>query len=184
MINQQIIPVFKTRHECLKASSFSSDYVIIMDIHLSQLIGIVEILHKQQKKVLAHCDLIKGLKSDEYAVDYLINECHVEGIITVRSTLIEHIKKKKRIAIQRLFLIDTQSYLKSLELLRSIQPDYIEVLPGYSTKMITRIREQINIPVIAGGLIETPEELKQAITAGAVAITTSHPTLLDLVRQS
>lgn len=181
MINQSIIPVFKARHECLKASMLKAEYVIIMDIHLSQLIEIVDILHRQQKKVLVHCDLIKGLKSDEYAIDYLINECHVEGIITVRSSLIDHIKKKKRIAIQRLFLIDTQSYIRSIELLQTIRPDYIEVLPGYSSKMITRIRNEIAIPVIAGGLIDTKEEWQLALSSGAIAITTSNTKLLEFI---
>ncbi len=178
MIQQTMIPVFKARHECLKASSYKGDFVIVMDIHLSQLKEICEILHRQGKKVLVHCDLIKGLKSDEYAVDYLITECHAEGIITVRSTLIEHIKKKGRLAIQRLFLIDSQSFLKSLELLHSVKPDYVEVLPGYSAKMIRRIHTQIDIPIIAGGLIDTLEEWQDALSSGAIAITTTSKELL------
>lgn len=182
MIHQTMIPVYKARHECLKASTYKGDYVIVMDIHLSQLKEICELLHRQGKKVWVHCDLIKGLKSDEYAVDYLINECLVEGIITVRSTLIDHIKKKGKLAIQRLFLIDSQSFVKSLELLRSVKPDYVEVLPGYSAKMIQRIHSQIDIPIIAGGLIDTLDEWKDALAAGAVAITTSSKELLQQLK--
>ena len=183
MITQSMIPVFKTRYECLKANHIQGEFVIVMEIHLSQLKEICDLLHQQGKKVIVHCDLIKGLKSDEYAVDYLITECKAEGMITVRSSLIEHIKKKHRIAIQRLFLIDSQSFIKSLELLKTIRPDFVEVLPGYSTKMIRRLRAEVDIPIIAGGLIDTEQEWKDSLAAGATAITTSSKELLSLIQR-
>lgn len=177
-LNQTIIPVLKGIKDCENAHKYKVPYLIIMDTHIAQLEHCCKLLKDKDKKVIVHIDLIKGLKSDEYAVEYLINSLYVDGIISVKSAVIERVKKLNRLSIQRMFIIDTQSYLKSIELIKNSQPDYIEMLPGCLFKMISRVKNDLGIDVIAGGLIETVEEYQAAINAGAVAITTSKPELL------
>lgn len=183
MINQSIIPVLKSLSDCEKAHVYNCEYVILMDVHLSQLQHACEYLKQYNKKIIIHLDLIKGLKSDEYSVDYVIRELKVDGVISVKSSIIEKVKKLKRIAIQRIFLIDTQSYLKSVELLQQTKPDYIELLPGYSFKMISRVLKELDTKIIAGGLIETEDEYKMALKSGATAITTTKKELLEQIKK-
>ncbi len=184
MINQTIIPVLKSIKECEKVGDYLGDYVIIIDTHLSQLQHCCQLAIKNGKKVIIHLDLIKGLKSDEYAVEYLINDLYVDGIISVKSSVVEKVKKLGKIAIQRIFIIDTQSYKKSIELVKNSNPDYIELLPGCLFKMIDRVKKDLDIKVIAGGLIETVEEYQLAISNGATAITTSKETLLNTIKKA
>jgi glycerol uptake operon antiterminator len=182
MINQTIIPVLKSIKDCEKAIEYSAEYVIIMDIHISQLAHCIKLIKSYGKKVLIHLELIKGLSSDAYGVEFVINELDVDGIITVKSSVIEKVKKLGRIAIQRIFIIDTLSYQKSLDLIKVSKPDYIEMLPGCIFKMIKRVKADLKVNVIAGGLIETEDEYKMAINSGASAITTSKELLLKLIK--
>jgi glycerol uptake operon antiterminator len=53
----------------------------------------------------------------------------------------------------------------------------IEIMPGVVPKVITRISAQTKRPVIAGGLIETEEEVKEILNSGAAAISTGKKAL-------
>ncbi|ERJ11632.1 glycerol-3-phosphate responsive antiterminator [Haloplasma contractile] len=183
MIRQTLIPVLKGIRDCERIDQYKDDYIILMDIHISQLKHCCKLIKNNGKKIIIHLDLIKGLKSDDSAVDFLVNDYDVDGIISVKSSVIDKVKKMNKIAIQRIFIIDTQSYNKSLKLIKASKPDYIELLPGCLFKMITRIKENLNVEVIAGGLIETADEYKQAIKSGATSITTSKKELLNLAKK-
>ena len=76
-------------------------------------------------------------------------------------------------------MIDSHALEKSYKLVEKTQPDYIEVLPGAMTWMIQEVKERLNIPVFAGGLIRSPEEVENALKSGAEAITTSKKELWD-----
>ena len=48
----------------------------------------------------------------------------------------------------------------------------IEIMPGVVEKVIKYMKEKVSVPIIAGGIIETEEEVKNALDAGATAIST------------
>ncbi len=47
-------------------------------------------------------------------------------------------------------------------------------MPGIMPSIIKQLAEEIEFPIIAGGLIQTREDAEVAIRAGASAISTSH----------
>ena len=49
----------------------------------------------------------------------------------------------------------------------------IEVMPAVVYKVIKYLNEKINIPIIAGGLTESREEIENAIESGAKMVSTS-----------
>ena len=53
--------------------------------------------------------------------------------------------------------------------------DLIEVLPGLMPKIIRRVAQLTGKPVIAGGLISDKEDVTAALSAGAVAVSTTNP---------
>ncbi|RIM29891.1 glycerol-3-phosphate responsive antiterminator GlpP, partial [Staphylococcus cohnii] len=73
----------------------------------------------------------------------------------------------------RVFVLDSHALRRSIELIKRVEPDYVEVLPGVATKAIQIINEETNTSVIAGGLINTVEEVDIAVKNGAKYITTS-----------
>ncbi len=82
-------------------------------------------------------------------------------------------KKNNILAIQRLFLLDTMAIHTSFQLAETVKPDVIELLPGILPQWISRVREETGIHVIAGGLIESSEDIQLALGAGAEAVTAS-----------
>lgn len=179
MINQKILPALKTIKAVERVQKYNGEYVVLMDIHISQLGHAIKYLKKANKKIFIHLELIKGLKSDEFATEYLIHDLGVDGIISIKSAIIDKVKKLNKIAIQRIFLIDTHSLERSIEFVNKSKPDYIELLPGCIPKMIKFVSERTSVPVLAGGLIDTDEEVKMAINNGAVAITSSKLELVN-----
>lgn len=171
--DQIIIPAAKTISQVDKAFASAYQYIVLLEVHISQLMPIKREADRVGKKIIIHADLIHGLKTDNFAADFLCNEIKPAGIISTRSNMILKAKKSGIIAIQRIFLIDTIALEKSYSLIEKTVPDYIELLPGVIPKMIEEVHQRTNIPVITGGLIRETSEIKDAIAAGAVAITTS-----------
>ncbi|MGK5506953.1 glycerol-3-phosphate responsive antiterminator [Brevibacillus formosus] len=172
-INQVILPAARTLKEFDELMESCYERIILLNAHVAQVKPLGKRARAFGKKLLIHADLIDGLKSDEYAMEFLAQEAQPEGIITTRNSAILAAKKKGLISIQRLFLIDTMALDSSLTQLERTKPDYVEVLPGIIPHLIEEITVRTKIPVIAGGFIRTMDDVDRAIQAGATSVTTS-----------
>ena len=179
-MKQKIFPAARTlkEFEMLLESNYES--IIILDVHLSQLKKVGTLAKAHKKKLFIHLDLVQGLQADKSGVEFACSECSPYGIVSTKPTVIIAAKQRGIVTIQRVFLLDSHSFKKSCTLLTKTNPDYIELLPGISTKLIRKFKEVMEIPVLAGGFIETMEEVEAAIEAGAAAITTSRKELWSL----
>lgn len=173
-IEQKIIPAIRSMRELEKMFDTDYEYGVFLDLHIAQVKNAVNIAKKNNRKMFLHVDLIQGLKQDEYATEFLIQEIKPAGLISTRSGVITKAKQKKILAIQRLFLIDQSALDKSLRIIKKTNPDYIEVLPGVIPPFISEVKELTNKPILAGGLIRSDSDVDQALDAGAAAITTSN----------
>ncbi|SIH59165.1 Glycerol-3-phosphate responsive antiterminator [Mycobacteroides abscessus subsp. abscessus] len=54
-------------------------------------------------------------------------------------------------AVQRFFLVDSFSYHQLPRVVEQAKPDAIEILPGCMPRVITWLRDDTAVPVIAGG---------------------------------
>ncbi|MDQ0247137.1 glycerol uptake operon antiterminator [Bacillus fengqiuensis] len=170
---QQILPAVRDMKQLEKFLESDYKYGVLLDSHLGQLKGIMNAVKRANKELLLHVDLIQGLKHDEYAVEFLCQELKPAGIISTRSSVIVKAKQKGVYAIQRVFLLDSTALEKSYHLIQKIKPDYIEILPGIIPSLIQEVYEKTNIPVLAGGLIRSEQDVAEALKAGAMAVTTS-----------
>ena len=81
------------------------------------------------------------------------------------------------VAIQRVFLLASLA-LKNIERqLLQVNADLIESLPGLMPQIIRRVVQAVGKPVIAGGLISDKEDVTGALGAGAVAVSTTNPSV-------
>ena len=178
-MNQKILPASANMKEFERFLKSSYGIGIFLDMHIAQLKNISQLAKQNRKKMIYHVDLIHGIKNDEYATEYICQEFKPYGLISTKSSVILKAKQKGVVAVQRIFMIDSHALEKSYKLVEKTQPDYIEVLPGAMTWMIQEVKGRLNIPVFAGGLIRTPEEVENALKSGAEAITTSKKELWD-----
>ena len=79
--------------------------------------------------------------------------------------------------MQRFFIIDTQSESTASSAIELVAPDFVEIMPGVVPKVIRYFADHFQIPVIAGGLVETAEEVQEALDAGAAFVSASQPAL-------
>ncbi|WAA13411.1 glycerol-3-phosphate responsive antiterminator [Fervidibacillus halotolerans] len=179
-MKQIVIPAISTykRFEKFLASDF--ELGVFLEVHISQLKNITRLAERYRKKLIFHVDLIEGLKNDERGTEFLCQEYKPYGLISTKASVIQKAKQKGVLSIQRVFLLDSQALEQSYKLIEFSKPDYIEVLPGVMPWMIEEIKEQTKTPILAGGLIRKSREVKQAISAGATAVTTSNTKLWDI----
>jgi glycerol uptake operon antiterminator len=179
-MDQKILPASTNMKEFERFLKSSYEIGVFLDMHIGQLKNISRLAKENGKKMIYHVDLIHGIKNDEYATEYICQEFKPYGLISTKSGVILKAKQKGVIAVQRIFLIDSHALENSYKLIEKTLPDFIEVLPGAMPQMIKEVKERVNIPIFAGGLIRTPEDVQNALDAGATAITTSKRELWDL----
>ncbi|PZE21346.1 glycerol-3-phosphate responsive antiterminator [Paenibacillus xerothermodurans] len=173
LFGQKVLPAVRKMRDLETLVDSRFEYLVLLDSHISQLMSVSQLARSRGKKLLIHADLIHGLKNDEYAVEFLCQTVQPAGIISTKSAAIATAKKNKLLAIQRHFLLDTIALEMTYKLTEKNQPDFIEVLPGVMPHIIAEMCERLQIPILAGGLIRTTEEVDLALQAGAVAVTTS-----------
>ena len=135
--------------------------------------GIVNMLHSAGKKAIVHMDLISGLSGKDAAVDYMKNNIHADGIISTRPQLIKKASSLSMYTVLRVFALDSMAYENIGKQVLAGKPDAIEILPGLMPKVIEKVCRLVNIPVIAGGLISEKEDVVNALSAGAVSVSTT-----------
>jgi glycerol uptake operon antiterminator len=131
--------------------------------------------HEAEKYVMVHLDLAEGIGRDRSGIRFLA-QCGVDGIISTRAQLIRLAKEQNLITVQRFFALDSKGMESIEEMLRATNPHLMEIMPGVIGKAIRRFRKS-GIAVIAGGLIETKQEVTDALGAGATAVSTGQQTL-------
>lgn len=172
-IDQKILPALSTMKEFEKFMKSDDTYGIIMNIHLGLLQGIIHEAHAKGKKILLHLDLTKGLSADVFGCEYACQVLKVDGIISTKNKVIESAKKCGKIAILRLFLIDSKSLEKGITICNTTLPHYVEILPGIAYDIIPMIKEKVSCEIMCGGLITSIEQIDKCIEMGAKAVTIS-----------
>lgn len=156
------------------------EVVFILSGNLLNIQSMVEMIKHGQKKVLIHIDLIEGLGKERAAIDFLQKYVQPDGYITTKVSLAKYAKQQGLFTILRLFIIDSHSLVTGIKSINETRLDAIEVMPGIASKLIKRLKEQVDIPVIAGGLIETKEDIIESLSTGVLAVSTSREGLWDI----
>ena len=131
--------------------------------------------HDAGKYVMVHMDLAEGIGKDRAGIRFLA-QCGVDGVISTRAQMIRLAKEQELITVQRFFALDSKGMESIEEMLRNTNPHLMEIMPGVIGKAISRF-QRCGIPVIAGGLIETKQEVTDALGAGATAVSTGQQKL-------
>ena len=140
---------------------------------------ISEIIASKNKIGIIHIDLVEGFTNKEVVIRYIKEETKFEGIISTKPQVVKLAKKYDLVAVQRVFIFDTLS-LNTVKNHMISECDAIEVLPGIIPKVLGIISNYSNKPVVAGGLIETKEEVMQALSSGATCISTTKKEIWDM----
>jgi glycerol uptake operon antiterminator len=173
MTISKVIAAIKTDDEFNLSLNSNADTIFHLSPNILKIKKQTTIAHSYGKRIFIHIDLAEGIAKDLYGIKVLKN-IGVDGIISTKTNLIKFANEEGLKTIQRFFVIDTRSIDSISESLKQSKANMIEIMPGIVTKIISRLKEKVNVPIIAGGLIETKIEIDEALKAGAYAISTSN----------
>jgi glycerol uptake operon antiterminator len=154
--------------------------IFILNSDIFNIGNIVKKIKDSGKCALVHLDFVEGLGKDQKAVDYIYEKAKPDGIISTRTHSIKYAKDMGIFTVQRFFLIDSLSYENTVKNVQSLQPDMIEVMPAVMPGVIKRICSDVRVPVIAGGLVSSKEDIISVLKAGAIAVSTGRSELWSI----
>ncbi len=127
----------------------------------------------RRPRVYVNVDLVGGIAADASGLRFLSGR--VEGIISTHRHVVELAKTSGLKTIQRLFAIDSGAVERGLKLIRRAEPDFVEILPALAyCEIAERYSAVLDLPVLAGGLLETRNDISTILEAGAIGVSTSH----------
>jgi glycerol uptake operon antiterminator len=173
MDNGSVIPAARGFKNLDIALDSDCETIFLLEGELIHLRNIMQSVRRAGKKLFLHIELLKGIKEDEASIHYLARDLMVDGIITTRTSSLICAKKYGLKTVQRGFLIDSHSLHTIIKNAGIGKPDYIELLPGFSYPVITKIKKSLDIDIIMGGFIQEEGLVDAIFNAGAMAISTS-----------
>lgn len=136
---------------------------------------IVDRIKESGRCAMVHLDLVTGLSAKEVSVDFIRTHTKADGVISTKQSLIARAAELGLCTVQRFFVIDSMALANVTRRHDACRPDFIEILPGVMPKIIRRICQETQTPIIAGGLVSDKEDIMGALTAGACAVSTTNP---------
>ena len=167
----RIIAAARNNEELKYAIKSDVEIIFMLSVNINDIKNQADAVHKSGKKFFVHMDLAEGIGKDAYGVKFA-KEQGADGIISTRSNIIKMAKKEGLHTVQRLFAVDSQSVDTIIETASSSKPDMIEIMPGVLPKVVKRLKNELDMPLIAGGLIDSYNEIDELLSAGATAIST------------
>ena len=179
IVKKKIAAAIRTEKDFSTALQSRVDVVFLLYSNIMTLEENTRKVHEAGKKIFIHMDFAEGLGKDKVGIEYLA-KVGVDGILTTRTNIVRMAKEFDLITVQRFFLVDSHSLATSVESIRISNPDIIELMPGIVTKKIREFNAITDVPIIAGGIIETEEEVRAALEAGADVVSTGEVELWNL----
>jgi glycerol uptake operon antiterminator len=175
-----IVAAIRRSEDAQEAIDSKVTTVFILNSDIFNVKELVAKIKSSGKNVLVHIDFVEGLGKDQRALDFIAQYAQPDGIISTRTPQIKKARESGIFAIQRFFLIDSLSFHTTLRSIQSLKPDMMEIMPAVMPDVIRRISRQTEVPVIAGGLIDTKKDIIDILSAGAMGASTGKKELWNL----
>lgn len=170
----RVIPGIKGLPELRQALAINAKLVFFLTGSIFSLKEAVRLCAENGTTVFAHVDLLNGIGKDAEGMRFLAQEIGVHGMLSTRSFLVKAAAQAGLLTIQRLFAVDSEALKTGFDVIKSAKPDALEILPALVLPSISqRLPFSELPPVIAGGLLETSDEVDRVLRTPVVAVSTS-----------
>lgn len=169
-----VIAAVKNEAQLDRAVASDCDTVFLLFGDILNISALVARVKEAGKRAIVHIDLVGGLAPREIAVDFIAKTTAADGIISTKPSLVRRARELALFTVLRVFVIDSMALSNIAREREMVEPDVFEILPGVMPDVIERICQMMPTPVIAGGLISTKREILSALSAGAIAVSTTN----------
>jgi glycerol uptake operon antiterminator len=177
MRHQPIIASVTDPKSLDQALDSAVDVVFLLYGSLLDLAGTVEKVRDAGRTCLVDVDLLEGFAGQPVVIEHLARDTEADGILSARAPMVKAAKAHGLVAGHRFFLVDTRTYRSIPSAIGASGADFIEAQPGAMPRVISWLREEIAVPIVAGGLIIDAHDIQAALDAGASAVATSNRNL-------
>lgn len=168
-----IIAAVKDEKELKESLMTDCKVIFILFGNICNISEIVEKIKNKDKLAIIHADLVQGLSAKIEAIDYLRLNTKADGIISTKGNLVKYAVEIGLIGILRNFIIDSMAMENVNKQVSLANPDMVEIMPGIMPEIIEKIKSELKLPLIAGGLISEKKDVIAALAAGADAVSTT-----------
>lgn len=173
-----VITAVKDDDALRKAIKSKHEVIFILYGDIITMNDKVNAVIKAGKVPFLHVDMVDGLASNPVVLEYIYKHFKKDcGIITTKSQIARKAIDMNMKVVQRYFMLDSLSVKSAMDNINKVKADAIEIMPGIIPSVIQKMARQINIPIIAGGLISTKEEVDLIMKSGAISVSTSREDL-------
>lgn len=168
-----VIAAVKDEKELKESLMTDCKVIFILFGNICNISEIVEKIKNKDKLAIIHADLVQGLSAKTEAIDYLKLNTKADGIISTKGNLVKYAVEIGLIGILRNFIIDSMAMENVNKQVSLANPDMVEIMPGIMPEIIEKIKSELKLPLIAGGLISEKKDVIAALAAGADAVSTT-----------
>lgn len=172
-----VIAAVQNKQALESALSLRVPTVFLLNTDIFSAKEFVDMAKASECNVFLHMDLIDGLTSNAKALDYVKNRIKPCGIISTKSALIKYARERGVFCIQRFFMVDSASFKNSVKTVKKTKPSMVELMPGIIPDVIKEFTSRIETPTIAGGLVTQKKQVINALSCGAIGVSTGNETL-------
>lgn len=168
-----VIAAVKDEKELKESLMTDCKVIFILFGNICNISEIVEKIKNKDKLAIIHADLVQGLSAKIEAIDYLKLNTKADGIISTKGNIVKYAVEIGLIGILRNFIIDSMAMENVNKQVSMANPDMVEIMPGIMPEIIEKIKSELKLPLIAGGLISEKKDVIAALAAGADAVSTT-----------
>ena len=161
------------------ALSSKAEVCIIANIDLIKLQPVIELLSKAGKYVIVNIDSCNGLSQDKGGIDY-VAETGEMGLLSTRLQTVQRAKKCGLVTMQKIFVTDRSTWLRSLKAVEQSEPDYVQLMPAQMLPLLSQADRNVLPPIVASGFVCNEEHAQTALLHGAIAVSSSDSALWDV----
>lgn len=181
LLRNSVIPAVKDDQALKRFLNSPNEVVFILYGDIITLNDKVNEVLKAGKHPFVHLDMINGLASNPIVVEYFHRNFKKEcGIITTKSNIAKKALDQGIRVVQRYFMLDSLSVESAIEGIGKVRTDAIEIMPGIIPRVIGQVNQKTNVPIIAGGLVQTQADVEKLLASGAISCSTSKHELWKL----
>ena len=161
------------------ALSSKAEVCIIANIDLIKLQPVIELLSKAGKYVIVNIDSCNGLSQDKGGIDY-VAETGAMGLLSTRLQTVQRAKKCGLVTMQKIFVTDRSTWLRSLKAVEQSEPAYVQLMPAQMLPLLPQADRNVLPPIVASGFVCNEEHAQTALLHGAIAVSSSDSALWDV----
>lgn len=181
LLRNSVIPAVKDDVALKRFLNSPNEVVFILYGDIITLNDKVNEVLKAGKHPFVHLDMVNGLASNPIVVEYFHRNFKKEcGIITTKSNIAKKALDQGIRVVQRYFMLDSLSVESAIEGIGKVRTDAIEIMPGIIPRVIGQVNQKTNVPIIAGGLVQTQADVEKLLASGAISCSTSKHELWKL----